>query len=86
MSPWTTCCAEVDARRNRETIRTDLGESDDMLQVAYYFGRFLQLIGMSILLMAIVQAGPLGPNPRTFGAGVVAFIVGWLFVKSRTSR
>ena len=57
-----------------------------MLQVAYYFGRFLQLIGMSILLMAIVQAGPLGPSPRTFGAGVVAFIVGWLFVKSRTIR
>ena len=57
-----------------------------MLEVAYYFGRFLQLIGMSILLMAIVQAGPLGPSPRTFGAGVVAFIVGWLFVKPRTSR
>ena len=57
-----------------------------MLQVAYYFGRFLQLIGMSILLMAIVQAGPLGPSPRTFGAGIVAFIVGWLFVKPRTSR
>jgi hypothetical protein len=57
-----------------------------MLQVAYYFGRFLQLIGMSILLMAIVQAGSLGPSPRTFIAGVVAFVVGWLFVKPRTSR
>jgi hypothetical protein len=57
-----------------------------MIQAAYYFGRFLQLIGMSILLMAIVQAGSLGPSPRTFGAGVVAFIVGWLFVKPRTSR
>ena len=57
-----------------------------MLQVAYYLGRFLQLIGMSILLMAIVQAGSLGPSPRTFGAGVVAFIVGWLFVKPRTRR
>ena len=47
----------------------------------YYAGRFLQLIGMSILLMAIVEAGPMGPSPRTFGAGVAVFVVGWLIVR-----
>ena len=47
----------------------------------YYAGRFLQLLGMSILLFAIVNAGPLGPSPRTFGGGVALFIVGWLFLR-----
>ena len=47
----------------------------------YYAGRFLQLVGMSILLMAIVEAGPLGPSPSTFGVGVAVFIVGWLIVR-----
>ena len=47
----------------------------------YYAGRFLQLVGMSILLMAIVEAGPLGPSPRTFGAGVLVFVLGWLIVR-----
>ncbi len=47
----------------------------------YYVGRFLQLLGMSILLFAIVDAGSLGPSPRTFGWGVAAFVVGWLVVR-----
>ena len=51
-----------------------------MRWTAYYAGRFLQLLGMSILLFAIVDAGPLGPSPRTFAGGVAAFIVGWLLV------
>ena len=51
---------------------------------AYYIGRFLQLLAMSLLLMATVTAGPLGPNPRIFGAGVVVFVVGWLIVRRKT--
>ena len=52
----------------------------------YYVGRFLQLLGMSLLLMAIVQAGPLGPSPRTFGVGVGVFVAGWLIVRNRTGK
>lgn len=47
----------------------------------YYAGRFLQLLGMSILLFAIVDAGPLGPSPRTFGGGIAAFVLGWLLIR-----
>ena len=50
----------------------------------YYVGRFLQLFAMSLLLMAIMTAGPLGPSPRVFGAGVAAFVVGWLVVRNYT--
>jgi hypothetical protein len=32
---------------------------------------------MWILLVDIVTAGPLGPNPRLFAAGVAAFLAGW---------
>ena len=52
-----------------------------MRRALYYSGRFLQLLGMSILLFAIVDAGPLGPSPRTFASGIAAFIVGWLLVR-----
>ena len=45
--------------------------------MAYYVGRFAQLIGMWLLLVDIVTAGPLGPNPRLFAAGVAAFLAGW---------
>ena len=47
----------------------------------YYLGRGLQLLGMWLLLVSIVTAGPLGPSPRLFGAGVGAFIAGWFIVK-----
>lgn len=43
----------------------------------YYLGRGLQLIGMWLLLVDIVLAGPMGPSPRIFGAGIVAFVIGW---------
>jgi hypothetical protein len=43
----------------------------------YYGGRGAQLIGMWMLLVDVVMAGPLGPNPKLFGAGVVIFLVGW---------
>ena len=49
----------------------------------YYLGRGLQLLGMWLLLVSIVTAGPLGPSPRLFGAGVAAFVAGWLLVRRR---
>jgi hypothetical protein len=49
----------------------------------YYLGRFAQLIGMWILLVDIATAGPLGPSPRLFGAGVAIFIAGWGLTRAR---
>jgi hypothetical protein len=43
----------------------------------YFGGRGVQLIGMWLLLVDVVMAGPLGPDPKLFAAGVVAFLVGW---------
>ena len=57
-----------------------------MPSIAYYIGRFLQLLGMSTLLFAVVEAGPLGPSPRTFGVGVAAFVTGWLLVRPMAKR
>jgi hypothetical protein len=45
--------------------------------VIYYVGRFGQIVGMWILLVDIFTAGPLGPNPRLFAAGVAVFLAGW---------
>lgn len=52
--------------------------------VVYYIGRGLQLLGMWLLLVSIVTAGPMGPSPRIFGGGIGVFGLGWLLVKSRT--
>jgi hypothetical protein len=49
----------------------------------YYFGRGGQLIGMWILLVDLFTAGPMGPNPRLFGAGVGVFLVGWGLTRIR---
>ena len=54
--------------------------------VVYYVGRGLQLLGMWLLLVSVVTAGPMGPSPRIFGAGVAVFGLGWLIVRSRTRR
>ena len=43
----------------------------------YYGGRLAQLIGMWLLLVDLFTAGPLGPSPRLFAAGVVVFLGGW---------
>ena len=51
--------------------------------VVYYLGRGLQLLGMWLLLVASVTAGPMGPSPRIFGAGIGVFFLGWLIVRSR---
>jgi hypothetical protein len=49
----------------------------------YYVGRLGQLIGMWLLLVDIFMAGPMGPSPRTFAAGVAVFIAGWALTKVR---
>jgi hypothetical protein len=51
----------------------------------FYVGRFLQVFAMWILLVDIFMAGPMGPAPNPFYAGIVMFIVGWLMVRT-TSR
>ena len=42
----------------------------------YLVGRFAQLMGMWLLLVDLFTAGPLGPNPRLFAAGVAFFLAG----------
>ncbi len=48
-----------------------------MGRAAYYAGRGAQLLGMWLLLVDLFTAGPLGPNPRMFAAGVAVFLAGW---------
>ena len=48
-----------------------------MTSLFYYLGRGGQLLGMWILLVDVVTAGPLGPNPRLFAVGVAVFLGGW---------
>jgi hypothetical protein len=48
-----------------------------MARALYYIGRFSQLIGMWLLLVDVVSAGPMGPNPRLFAIGVAVFLAGW---------
>ena len=48
-----------------------------MSHLVFYLGRFGQLLGMWILLVDIFMAGPMGPSPRLFAAGVVVFLAGW---------
>jgi hypothetical protein len=47
------------------------------VKLVYYAGRAAQVVGMWVLLVDIVTAGPLGPDPRLFGLGVVVFLAGW---------
>jgi len=48
-----------------------------MGKLLFYLGRFAQLIGMWLLLVDVVTAGPMGPNPRLFAIGVAVFLGGW---------
>ena len=50
----------------------------------YYVGRFGQLLGMWLLLVDLFTAGPLGPDARLFGVGVVVFLVGWGLTRLKT--
>ena len=43
----------------------------------HYLGRGGQILGMWILLVDVFTAGPLVPNPKLFGLGVVVFLAGW---------
>lgn len=52
-----------------------------MRRVAYYSGRLMQLLGMWLLLVSLFTAGPMGPSPRLFGAGIGVFAAGWLVVR-----
>jgi len=48
-----------------------------MTTFLYYAGRLGQLMGMWILLVDVFTAGPMGPEPKPFGVGVVVFLAGW---------
>jgi hypothetical protein len=54
-----------------------------MRRAVYYLGRFGQILGMWMLAVDIFTAGPLGPSPRLFAAGVAVFLVGWALTKIR---
>jgi len=45
--------------------------------VLYYVGRVGQLLGMWLLLVDVVTAGPMGPNAKLFAVGVAVFLAGW---------
>ena len=45
--------------------------------VIFYLGRGAQVIGMWLLMVDLFTAGPMGPSPRLFAAGVVLFLAGW---------
>jgi hypothetical protein len=48
-----------------------------MKSTLYYIGRLAQLIGMFELLVDIISAGPLGPDPKLFAVGIAVFLAGW---------
>jgi hypothetical protein len=52
------------------------------MRVVYILGRFLQLLGMSLMAASILADYGLGPNPRFFVAGIVLFIAGWAAARS----
>jgi hypothetical protein len=52
----------------------------------FYVGRLLQVLAMWVLLVDIFMAGPMGPQPNPFYAGVALFIAGWLLVRTQTSK
>jgi hypothetical protein len=52
----------------------------------YYLGRFLQVLGMWMLAVDLFTAGPLGPSPRLFAAGIAVFVVGWMLVRVKSRK
>jgi hypothetical protein len=50
----------------------------------YYAGRGLQVVGMWLLLVDILTAGPLGPAFNLFAGGVAVFVAGWFLVRRTT--
>ena len=53
-----------------------------MTAAIYYLARLAQLVGMWLLLVDLVTAGPLGPNPRLFATGVGIFLAGWAILRA----
>ena len=53
-----------------------------MTRALYYVGRAGQLLGMWLLLVDVVMAGPMGPDARLFGIGVAIFVAGWGLVRA----
>ena len=49
----------------------------------YYAGRLLQVLAMWVLLVDIFMAGPMGPQPNPFYAGIALFLAGWLLVRGQ---
>ena len=52
----------------------------------YYLGRLGQILGMWILLLDVFMAGPMGPDAKRFGLGVVVFLAGWGLVKVSSDK
>ena len=52
----------------------------------WYVGRFLQVFAMWVLLVDTFMAGPMGPAPNPFYAGVAMFIAGWLMVRQASPK
>jgi hypothetical protein len=52
------------------------------MRAVYYAGRFAQMVGMWMLLVDLFTAGPMGPNPRLFAAGVGVFLAGWGVIRT----
>jgi len=52
----------------------------------YYIGRLLQVLGMWMLAVDLFTAGPLGPSPRLFAAGIAVFVVGWALLKVKSKK
>ena len=77
--------------RRKKDGRLSPDESDRLLRLArigaivFYTGRLLQALAMWVLLVDIFMAGPMGPQPNPFYAGVAMFIIGWFMVR-RTAR
>lgn len=57
-----------------------------MSRLLYYLGRLAQMLGMWLLLVDLVTAGPLGPDPRLFAIGVAVFVVGWAITRRLRDR
>lgn len=60
--------------------------SPRLAALIFYVGRVLQVFAMWILLVDIFMAGPMGPAPNPFYAGVAMFIVGWLMVRQSAQK
>lgn len=57
-------------------------DTSSVRNAVYYTGRVGQLLGMWLLAVDIFTAGPLGPSPRLFAAGIVVFLIGWALTKA----